>query len=252
MSLLEMADATPSTRDRYVDFLRAVSIMVVVLGHWLIAIIYWKDGEVTGQNALDVIPGLWLATWILQVMPVFFFVGGFSNLTTVDSISSKGGGYPDFIHGRVARLMRPTILFLAVWIPVAAAADVFTGLGDDVLESAGTLLTRPLWFLGIYMIMIAFAPPMVRLHRRYGVKVLVAMAVGAIAVCRCGLRCPVCRLPQLCFRVAVRSPTGIFLRGRLDGAPAPRTFLGSCSRWARGFGGAHGVRDLLTKHGWAS
>ena len=35
--LRALADATPASRDRYVDFLRVVSIVTVVLGHWTIA-----------------------------------------------------------------------------------------------------------------------------------------------------------------------------------------------------------------------
>jgi fucose 4-O-acetylase-like acetyltransferase len=31
----ELASRTPDTRDRYVDFLRAASILAVVLGHWI-------------------------------------------------------------------------------------------------------------------------------------------------------------------------------------------------------------------------
>ena len=37
-----MAERTPATRDRYVDFLRAFSIATVVIGHWFIAIIVWR------------------------------------------------------------------------------------------------------------------------------------------------------------------------------------------------------------------
>lgn len=180
--LLELAAATPATRDRYVDFLRAASILVVVLGHWLIAIIYWRNGEVVGQNALDVIPVLWLATWILQVMPVFFFVGGFSNLVTIDATRRRGGGYTEFIHGRVERLMRPTLIFLLVWIPVTIAVDILTRVDDRVLNLGTGLLTRPLWFIGIYMIMIAAAPPMASLHRRYGFKIPAILVLGAAAV----------------------------------------------------------------------
>jgi hypothetical protein len=181
-SLRELAEATPRTRDRYVDFLRAFSICVVVLGHWLIAAIYRRNGEFTGQNALDVLPGLWLATWVLQVMPVFFFVGGFSNLVTADAVERRGGDYTDFIYGRVVRLMRPSAIFLAVWLPIAVGIDLLSGLSDDVLDAATTLLTRPLWFIGVYLIVIAFAPPMIRLHRRFGMEVIAAMIVGAIAV----------------------------------------------------------------------
>jgi hypothetical protein len=28
-------------------------------------------------NPIHVVPGGWLATWLLQVMPVFFLVGGY-------------------------------------------------------------------------------------------------------------------------------------------------------------------------------
>lgn len=179
MTLREMAEATPATRDRYVDFLRAFSIIVVVLGHWLIAIIGLKNGQVTGRNALDVIPGLWLATWVLQVMPIFFFVGGFSNAVTIDAGTRRGEGYGEFIRGRFERLMRPTLVFLAVWIPICIAADVLSPLGDKTMELGTELLTRPLWFIGIYMIMIALAPPMLRLHRRYGLRALIFMVAGA-------------------------------------------------------------------------
>lgn len=181
-SLRRLAEATPPTRDRYVDFLRALSIAVVVLGHWLIAAIYWGGGRISGVNALQVIPGLWLATWILQVMPLFFFVGGFSNLVSLDAVERRGGGYAEFVSSRVARLMRPTTMFLAVWVPLAVAADLLTPLGNRVLDQATTLLTRPLWFIGIYLIVIAFAPAMVRLHRRHGLRVVAALAAGAVAV----------------------------------------------------------------------
>ena len=33
----ELAAQTPPERNRYVDFLRSVSILVVIIGHWLIA-----------------------------------------------------------------------------------------------------------------------------------------------------------------------------------------------------------------------
>ncbi|CAN5897612.1 acyltransferase family protein [soil metagenome] len=179
---LALAEKTPPSRDRYVDFLRAFSICVVVLGHWLIASVYLRDGQVGGVNALHVIPGIWMATWILQVMPLFFFVGGFANLVTLDSLARKGGDYAGFIRSRVERLMRPTAVFLAVWIPIAILIDLFSGFTDRELELAFELLTRPLWFLGVYLIMIGLAPAMLRLHRSFGLKALAGLAVGAAVV----------------------------------------------------------------------
>ena len=179
---LALAEKTPASRDRYVDFLRAFSICVVVLGHWLIASVYLRDGEIGGVNALHVIPGIWMATWLLQVMPLFFFVGGFANLVTLDSLGRKGGDDAGFISSRVERLLRPTAVYLAVWIPIAIVVDVFTAFTDREPELAFELLTRPLWFLGVYLIMIGLAPAMLKLHRRYGFKALAVLALGAVLV----------------------------------------------------------------------
>ena len=56
---------------------------MVVLGHWLAVLVTWEDGTVTGENALNVVPDLWPLTWVFQVMPLFFFVGGFFLPATV-------------------------------------------------------------------------------------------------------------------------------------------------------------------------
>src|SRR3989304_5320824 len=99
-SLSEIAAATPADRDRYVDFLRAFSIVTVVLGHWFIAIIVWEGGRISVDNAVGLQRGLWAATWILQVMPIFFFVGGFANAMGWDSIRRPGLGYRAVFGGR--------------------------------------------------------------------------------------------------------------------------------------------------------
>ena len=80
-----MVDATPADRDRVVDFLRAASICAVVIGHWMIAMVWWDAGVLRTTSAIGVTSYLWLATWFLQVMPIFFFVGGFSNLVSYDA-----------------------------------------------------------------------------------------------------------------------------------------------------------------------
>ena len=181
-SFLDLADQTPAGRDRYVDFLRALSICVVVFGHWLVTVVYWKDGRLVGINALEVIPGLWLTTWVLQVMPMFFFVGGFSNSVTLDSIARKGGNYTDFVYQRASRLLKPTAVLLAVWLPLSIALELFLDLNPRAYERSMMLLTAPLWFLGVYLIMIGLAPKMLKIHRRYGRAALASMAVGAVVV----------------------------------------------------------------------
>jgi len=179
--LMDMAAATPATRDRYADFLRAFSICVVVFGHWLVAVVYWRGGSIEGINALEVIDGLWILTWVLQVMPLFFFVGGFSNLRSWEASQRKGTGYAEFLYTRLLRMMRPTVLFLGVGLAVITVLDALN-VADNAVFPASELIARPLWFLGVYMIVIALAPPMVSLHRRFGAGVVVAMAVIAVTV----------------------------------------------------------------------
>ena len=66
------------------------------------------DGLAAG-NVLSTTPGLWLATWVLQVMPVFFFVGGFSNMVSWQALERRGGGYVEYLSGRMARLLGPVL-----------------------------------------------------------------------------------------------------------------------------------------------
>ncbi len=180
-TISHVAAATPAGRDRYVDFLRALSIAVVVLGHWLMAIVYLDDGRLTGANALDVVPGLWILTWILQVMPLFFFVGGFSNFLSWNATTRRGEGYHTFLRARVERLMRPTLLFILVW---ASAAALLRIGAPQLLERIGLgaeLIAKPLWFLAVYVLVTAAAPVMIALHRRHGVRVLAALVAAAVA-----------------------------------------------------------------------
>lgn len=188
-----LAARTPVTRDRYVDFLRAVSILVVVLGHWLIGIIWWQDGRIFLTGAIGVTPGLWAATWIFQVMPIFFFVGGFSNLVAYESFRRRGESTAAYVRSRVGRLLRPSLIFLGAWAVVQVAlhlADVGrpTGVvlwGETRLlrgmnPPAATLPFGPLWFLAAYLVVVVASPLTIRLHRLFRWWVPGALAAGIV------------------------------------------------------------------------
>src|SRR3954470_13820910 len=78
-------------RDRYVDLLRVASLGVVIVGHWLMVIVYPTDAGARATNVLALVPTLQPVTWLLQVMPVFFLVGGFSHATALASVRRRGG-----------------------------------------------------------------------------------------------------------------------------------------------------------------
>jgi fucose 4-O-acetylase-like acetyltransferase len=191
-----LAAATPADRDRYVDFLRVASIAVVVLGHWLMAAFSRDGGRLGVTNALALVHGLWLATWLLQVMPVFFFIGGFANLVAVRSVRRRGGGYAEYLSGRLVRLLRPTSVFVALWLLLPPLLDA-AGVPAAVLRPAARLAAQPLWFLGVYLGVVALAPAMAALHRRHGWLVPAALAAGAAAVDLARFRLGMAGLAQL-------------------------------------------------------
>jgi fucose 4-O-acetylase-like acetyltransferase len=170
---------TPTDRDRYVDLLRAISIGVVVFGHWLMAVVYWGAHGTGGGNALSSIPALTFLTWVLQIMPVFFFVGGFSNWVTLERLNGRGSGWRAYLGGRVERLLRPTIPFAATWLIVGG---VMQAIGGERVRPALEVIAKPLWFLAVYVMVVAVAPAMVALHRRYRWGVPIALGAAAILV----------------------------------------------------------------------
>lgn len=180
-SAASLAAATPASRDRYVDFLRAFSIAVVVLGHWLMATVTWGPSGFRAGNALASIPALQRATWVLQVMPVFFFVGGFAHLVTYDAGRRRGMRYVQFVHGRVARLLRPVAVLLAVWVPLTLLLDA-SSLSSRVVHPVTKLVVQLLWFLGVYVLMLALAPVTIRAHRRWGWRVPAVLGLLAVLV----------------------------------------------------------------------
>jgi fucose 4-O-acetylase-like acetyltransferase len=180
--------ATPPDRDRWVDTLRVGSLLVVVLGHWLMVALT-PDGQIT--NALAVVPSLQPLTWVLQVMPLFFLVGGVAHAHTLESLERRHpaatGRYAAFFRARAARLLRPTLAFLAVWVLLGVVADL-TGLtsrpGDTgrLARDALVMVPQLLWFVGIYLGACAFAPLMRNLHRRWGLRVVVVLVALACLV----------------------------------------------------------------------
>jgi len=175
------AAATPDDRDRVVDLVRAGAIVAVVLGHWLLAVVSWDEGGLEGANLLQVAPWTRGATWVLQVMPLFFVVGGVANSASWASARRRAIGFPAWMHGRLDRLVRPVVALALTW-SVGLAVARAAGVRASTLRTAAELVAMPVWFLAVYVAVVAATPVMVGLHRRFGVAVLLALA-GSAALC---------------------------------------------------------------------
>ncbi|MFE2126042.1 acyltransferase family protein [Streptomyces amritsarensis] len=180
VSARAMAAATPAGRDRYVDLLRVASLGTVIAGHWLMAAV-GSDGI---GNLLALVPALQVLTWGLQIMPVFFFVGGFSHALSYRSLArrTEGPAYAAFLRARLRRLLRPTLVFVLVWAALALAVQLAGRGGGPLAGAALRLVTQPLWFIGIYLAMVALTPPLLKLHERHGWAAFAALAGAAALV----------------------------------------------------------------------
>ncbi|MEU7174488.1 acyltransferase [Micromonospora tulbaghiae] len=174
--LRQLAQRTPPGRERYVDLLRALAITMVVLGHWGVTAVGYDDGRPAGHSALADLRWAWPLTWVAQVMPVFFLVGGYANAASLAARRRRGGSAAGWLVDRSARLVRPTTVLLLV---LAAGAGIATLRGADPAQVRTVVwfATIPLWFLVAYVAVVALTPPMYALHRRFGLAVPVALVV---------------------------------------------------------------------------
>ncbi len=171
--------AVAGTRERSVDAYRAFAILTVVIGHWLAFALSVQDGALVGRNLLEIwAVAPWL-TWFFQVMPVFFIVGGYAGA------ASWGNRDPHttaaaWIGLRLWRLLVPSLLLLASATAVAVVAGA-VGVSGPTFDLALSVVGLPLWFLAVYVVVVACTPWLVAAEARWGLGVPLALA-GLVVV----------------------------------------------------------------------
>ncbi|GEC76604.1 acyltransferase family protein [Microbacterium maritypicum] len=170
-----------ASRDTGVDFLRALCVLGVVLLHAIMVGVTVGESGPVFDNASD--ESAWIAplSWFLQVMPLFFVIGGFSGLLAYQRMRQRGGTAIGFVAGRVHRLLRPAILTIAV-IGLALALLTVSGVPANLIATAGFRYGQPLWFLGVFLLCQALLPLLAASHERAPLRTIGALAVAAIAV----------------------------------------------------------------------
>ncbi len=186
-SAQEMAQMAPPERNRWVDFLRALSILAVVFGHWLVAAPYIDaSGDVQGGHLLGLEPWSQWLTWGFQVMPIFFLVGGYSNGVSWQAQLRKAeagqeGLYRDWFASRVQRLISPVFPVLLLWAGLAFAMTM-AGMDRDNVKMATQLALVPVWFLAVYLLVTALTPLTLKVWKRFGWKSFMGLVVCAWAI----------------------------------------------------------------------
>jgi Acyltransferase family len=154
-------------RDRAIDVVRAVAIGGVVLGHWLVTgLVLDPGGGLDQASPLRALPSFAPVTWVLQTLGLFFFAGGYAAARSRRPLPR-----------RLLRLALPVAGFAALWT-LALLAAAAAGVPGVTLDTVGTLVVSPLWFLLPFVVLLALTGPL----RRVGLfAVLPAVAVVGLA-----------------------------------------------------------------------
>ena len=137
-----------------IDVARVLALMLVVLGHLLIAVIDRRDGELRGANLLALHPGwAWIAA--LAPMPVFFGAAGWANARSTMAT----------ITDRLRTLIGLGAVVASIWSAAVVAAVLVNGTPGIVGDGA-RIATQPLWFLAAYLPLAAGGSRLARLSAR--------------------------------------------------------------------------------------
>ena len=160
-----MVERTPEDRERYVDFLRLFSISVVIIWHWSLSVTHWTGDRFVHPNPIESVPGGWALTWFLQIVPVFFIVGGYANYAAWESAQRHGRSWLAFLGARLQRLLVPVLAFAVLWVLFEVVAHLAVPGYAGIVHYAWMVFT-PMWFIAAYTGVVLLSPLTASLHSR--------------------------------------------------------------------------------------
>lgn len=138
----------------------------------------WVDAEGSHLgHLLTTSPWTHWLTWVFQVMPIFFFVGGYSNSISWQAARRDGKPYATWLRGRLSRLCAPVIPLLLFWAAAATIAQA-AGLPPEMIRLGSMSALIPTWFLAVYLVVVMLVPLAHAAWERFG---LASIAVPAVA-----------------------------------------------------------------------
>lgn len=169
-------------RDRALDAARALAMMAVAVGHWLVAEPFVGDQGLQIRDVLSDLPAAAHLTWIFQVIPLFVVAGFAAGVPSWHRHRDRGGTAGGWVAKRVWRLLWPTLPVVGFWTVLTQIGDHALGLSDGLLAATrGVGLV--LWFLAIYVLLTALLPVLDRLAERFGtLRVILAFVIPAMIV----------------------------------------------------------------------
>ncbi|WP_321575385.1 acyltransferase family protein [Oerskovia douganii] len=200
---LRRRDPAPTTarRDVFVDAVRALATLAVLSVHWLMPEVTW-DGERLGIGNALAYGGAWTLTWVLQVLPLLFFAAGASAAYQLwrrpdgaarlpgarhqgDRAGSDAPGLVaagwDVVRRRMPRIWKPVAAFVGAWA-VAVVALPLLGVPEGAVRQVARIAPQLLWFLGVYLLLLAITPALLRAYRAWGWRAVAAVVAAPLVV----------------------------------------------------------------------
>jgi hypothetical protein len=157
-------------------------MLVVTVGHWLAAAPYLDATDtLTTSHVLAVIPWTSWLTWILQVMPIFFMVGGYANGISWRAARRDGKSYAAWLEGRLRRLVWPLLPLLVAWVMIVAV-EYARGVRPELIRYGSQVAFIPIWFLAVYVVIVLLVPALEALWSRLGMMAFWALTTAAAVV----------------------------------------------------------------------
>jgi hypothetical protein len=175
------ADDRTAGRDRAVDVARLAALVVVMFGHCALLLATIDTHGLWIGNLLGELPAIAPLTWVAQVMPLFFVAGGAAGAYGWRA----GTPWGTWLFGRAQRLCRPVFWYLAAWMIGLLVTRAV--LGADSAAGLGAECVALLWFLGVYLVVLAFVPALTGM-RSGGAVAVVVIALLAVAAAVDGIR----------------------------------------------------------------
>ena len=166
----------PLGRDRAVDVVRLAALVVVMYGHCALLLATIDGGGVRIGNLIGEVPAVAPITWIVQVMPLFFLAGGAAGAYGYH----RGTPWDAWLFTRAQRLCRPVFWYLGAWS--VGLLIVRLTLGAESAVALGRESVALLWFLGVYLVTLAYVPALTRLRTGRAVASVLTCLIAAAAL----------------------------------------------------------------------
>lgn len=182
------AQTIPAQRDLALDAARVACLIAVVVLHILLVTLTTDPSSGALRSVMAPTEASWYApvSWLVQVMPLFFAVGGCASAISWSRQSAEGVSAAAWVRARLLRLVVPAT---AVWVVLGSVGAVaaLAGMPADWASMALQGLGMHLWFVGAYTACLVGVPLLHGLHGRrpaltLAVLVTVCAAIEALRI----------------------------------------------------------------------